>query len=159
MGNHSTTACEQIVSDRFFLSIFPSSKYVFLRLEVGEGGGFEKQFIITFINLSKNTKHPNLISPFHATGLFLYPLKTSENQKFSDVSRGFKKRSMAWNGLMWNQQSSICWKCFQKVKMSENQISKLPGNILKNSSNFKSFSYPIWKQKVFSQTNKKISVW
>ena len=25
------------------------------------------------------------IKPFHAAGLFLYPLKTSENQRFSDV--------------------------------------------------------------------------
>ena len=29
------------------------------------------------------------INPFHETGLFLYPLKTQENQWFSDVSRGY----------------------------------------------------------------------
>ena len=38
--------------------------------------------------------------PFHATGLILYPLKTSENQMFSDVFRGYRKRSVAWNRLV-----------------------------------------------------------
>ena len=28
-----------------------------------------------------------LFVPFHATGLFLHPLKTSENRKFKDTSR------------------------------------------------------------------------
>ena len=32
---------------------------------------------------------------FYATGLFLYPLKTSENFWFSDVFRGYRKRSLA----------------------------------------------------------------
>ena len=35
------------------------------------------------------------INPFHATGLFLYPLKTSENHRFSDVFRGYQKRPVA----------------------------------------------------------------
>ena len=41
------------------------------------------------------------INPFLATDLFWYPLKTSENQRFrfSDVFRGYQKRSVAWNGL------------------------------------------------------------
>ena len=38
-------------------------------------------------------------NPFHANGLFPYPLKKSENQRFSDVFRGYRKRPMAWNGL------------------------------------------------------------
>ena len=29
--------------------------------------------------------------PFHATGLFLYPLNTSENQRFSDVFWGIER--------------------------------------------------------------------
>ena len=36
----------------------------------------------------------NFIDPFH-----LYPLKTSENQRFSDVFRGYRKKPVAWNGL------------------------------------------------------------
>ena len=39
------------------------------------------------------------INPFHATGLFRYPLKTSENQRSSDVFRWYRKRLVAWNGL------------------------------------------------------------
>ena len=30
---------------------------------------------------------------FHATDFFLYPLKRSENQSYSDVFRGYRKRS------------------------------------------------------------------
>ena len=40
------------------------------------------------------------INPFHATGLFRYPLKTSEKQRFSDVFRGYRKRPATWNGLI-----------------------------------------------------------
>ena len=42
-----------------------------------------------------------LLNPFHANGLILYLLKTSENQRFSDVFRGYRKRPVAWNGLMY----------------------------------------------------------
>ena len=40
-----------------------------------------------------------LFNPFHAIGLFLYPLKTSENLRFFDVFRGYRKRPVAWKGL------------------------------------------------------------
>ena len=46
--------------------------------------------------------------PFHTTGLFLYPLKTSENQRFS-VFRGYRKRPVAWNG-------SITGSMMQRIK-------------------------------------------
>ena len=36
--------------------------------------------------LSEVVIHMSFINLFHATGLFLYPLKTSENKRFSDVS-------------------------------------------------------------------------
>ena len=39
-----------------------------------------------------DTKTIERVNPFHATGLFLYPLKTSENQRFSDVFRGYRTR-------------------------------------------------------------------
>ena len=35
------------------------------------------------------------VNPFHATGLFRYPLKTSENLWFPDVFRGYRKRLVA----------------------------------------------------------------
>ena len=31
--------------------------------------------------------------------IYLYPLEISENQRFSDVSRGYRKRTVVWNGL------------------------------------------------------------
>ena len=34
------------------------------------------------------------LKPFHGTGFFLYPLKT-ENQRFSNVFRGYGKRPVA----------------------------------------------------------------
>ena len=40
-----------------------------------------------------------IINPFHVTDLLLYPLKTLENQMFSDVFRGYQKRSVVRNGL------------------------------------------------------------
>ena len=43
----------------------------------------------------------SLINSFHATVLFLYPLKISENFWFSDVFRGYRKRPVAWNRLTW----------------------------------------------------------
>ena len=35
------------------------------------------------------------VNSFHANGLFRYPLKTSENQRFSDVFKGYQKRPVA----------------------------------------------------------------
>ena len=37
---------------------------------------------------------------FRLTGLFLYPLKTSKNQQFSDAFRGYRKRTVALNELI-----------------------------------------------------------
>lgn len=39
------------------------------------------------------------IITFHYTGLFLYPLKTLENQSFSDVFKEYKMKSVTWNEL------------------------------------------------------------
>ena len=36
----------------------------------------------------------------HATGLFLYPLKASENLWIFDVFRWYREKTVAWNGLM-----------------------------------------------------------
>ena len=44
--------------------------------------------------------HYNVINQFQVTGLFLYPLKISENQRFSDVFRVYRKRPVAWNWLI-----------------------------------------------------------
>ena len=35
------------------------------------------------------------LNPFNATGLLRYSLKTSENRRFSEVFRGYRKRPVA----------------------------------------------------------------
>ena len=47
-------------------------------------------------------------NPFHEAILFLYPLKILENQKFADVFRGYRKRSITWSLLSTHAQ--IVWK-------------------------------------------------
>ena len=41
-----------------------------------------------------------IFNPFYVPGLFLYFLKTSKNFWFSGVFRGYRKRPVAWNGLI-----------------------------------------------------------
>ena len=40
-----------------------------------------------------------IFQPISCHWSLLIPPKTSENYRFSDVFRGYQKRSMAWNGL------------------------------------------------------------
>ena len=49
------------------------------------------------------------INPFHATALFPHHLKTSENQRFSDVFRGYTKRSVAKIGLFFGDNVPLPW--------------------------------------------------
>ena len=50
-----------------------------------------------------------LFDLFYGSGLFLYPLKTSENQRFFDIFRGYRKRAESWNGLIVTSQwSNLC---------------------------------------------------
>ena len=45
----------------------------------------------------RHTVYSKIVNPFHATGLFLYPLKKLENLWFF---KGFSKQPAAWNVLM-----------------------------------------------------------
>ena len=38
-------------------------------------------------------------NPFQPDVPFLYPLKTSENKRFSDIFRGYRNRTPGWNVL------------------------------------------------------------
>ena len=53
-----------------------------------------------FYMLLLSPQQTYFLNSFHATDLFEYPQKTSENHRFSDVFRGYPKRSVAWNGLI-----------------------------------------------------------
>ena len=48
-----------------------------------------------------------IINPFYTTGLFLYPLNALENQGFSDVFRGYRKKPVTWNGLSGSMMNLI----------------------------------------------------
>ena len=62
-------------------------------------------------------------NPFHATGLFLYPLKT-ENQKFSDVFRGYRKRSVTWNAFI--RLQIYVFAGLQEIKFRYGRDDKMP---------------------------------
>ena len=40
------------------------------------------------------------INSFHATGLFLYPLKTQRNTRFSDIFRGYRRRPEIYMSIL-----------------------------------------------------------
>ena len=60
-----------------------------------------------------------LFNPIHSTGLFLYPLKTSEKLWFFDVFRGYRKWTAAPNGLIY------VWQGLHYVSVMENIWSVL----------------------------------
>ena len=65
------------------------------------GNCFQKNVII--LKSSYFTDVWNYIYRFvylRATGVFLYPPKTSENQRSSYAFRGYRKRPVTWNGLI-----------------------------------------------------------
>ena len=57
----------------------------------------KKPIFWSFQRLRKKNSGINWFNPIHANVLFLYPLKTSENQSFSDVFRGYRNVTLALN--------------------------------------------------------------
>ena len=53
-----------------------------------------------FRNLTNCFWSARFLNPFYPTGLFPYPLKTSEKQRFPHVFRGYRKRPVTWYGLI-----------------------------------------------------------
>ena len=49
----------------------------------------------------------DLLKLFQVDVPFIHPLKTSENPRFSDVFRGYRKVTLAWNGLIILQVTKI----------------------------------------------------
>ena len=95
-----------------------------LRAKLMESRSALPQILIKYPNNKKTqlqlffTFFGNFFNPFYAIGLFLYPLKTSENLWFSDVFRGYRMRPVSWNALnmIW-RPLSVYWKklCFSKL--------------------------------------------
>ena len=81
----------------------------------------DSQLCFAFATLKKGMAfHPYLenkvfifINQFHATGLFLQPLKRSENKRFPDVCRGHRKRPVTRSGL-----SKIISNSFPAIQIS-----------------------------------------
>ena len=61
-----------------------------------------------------------VINPWEGNISFLYPLKISENQRFSDVFRGYRKEHLTWNELIFcfsdtfreYRKGTLTWKEF-----------------------------------------------
>ena len=75
-----------------------------------------------------------VINPFHATDLFLYPLQKSVIFWFSDVCRGDRKRTMAWNELknetVWQSKNNLKTEVTRKqssLNFTKNDYFLLPG--------------------------------
>lgn len=68
------------------------------RYEVRNGlsGRYQQQRCNVVTRGPKTVFHTTFFNPFLATGLFLCPLKTSENLQFSDTFRGYRKRPVTW---------------------------------------------------------------
>ena len=62
------------------------------------------------------------INLFHATALFLYPLKTSENQGFSDVYRRYRTSVIRQKG----ESQNGCFKKAKHGKFSEKRTFLTP---------------------------------
>ena len=75
MFKHTQTICQQI-ADKLFECV-----WLFCGVGAWRVNGDVSFFFITFDNM------PN-INPFQPEDPFLYPLKTSENQTFSDAFKG-----------------------------------------------------------------------
>ena len=67
---------------------------------IGSGKIQENMYFSSFVFSRKKITTRYSINTSHATGLFLQPLKRSENLWFSDVFRRHRKRPVAWDGLM-----------------------------------------------------------
>ena len=75
-----------------------------------------------FIFLCLKLNNSSFINPFQASISFLYPLKTSENHRFSDIFRGHRNGTLTWNGLIlyavswavsfWGKNCCIQVSCF-----------------------------------------------
>ena len=53
----------------------------------------------TWFLYNRDLRHEK-IKPFSTNIPFLYPLKTAENQRFSDVFRGYRNGTLVWNWLI-----------------------------------------------------------
>ena len=90
---HTTISTIQMLKNQGYYTLLGKLYSLFLSKSI-HWSNKPKYLIITKIN------------PLQANVPILYPLKMSENQRFSDVFRGYKKGTLAWNGLKKTCQTS-----------------------------------------------------
>ena len=77
-----------------------------------------------------------MINPFSINVPLLYPLKTSENLRFSDVFRGYRSRTLFENGLNYNKNCKPKWRFRTPSKnWSSLNIQKLGRGIFRTLTN------------------------
>ena len=52
-----------------------------------------------YTKIKRSEKNEKILSPFNATVPFLYPLKVTENHRFSDIFMGYENGKLALIGL------------------------------------------------------------
>ena len=62
------------------------------------------------------------LTAFHATVLFLYLLKTSENQRFCKVFRGYRKKTVAQSWLLIGEFESYFRGYLKKINFSQRAV-------------------------------------
>ena len=102
--------CTQVFLYHRLLNSYKKRENVLKRLP-GSSEVRVKNAVIYLVTSTEIRKIGN-INPFHANVPFLYSLKMSENQRFSDVFRGYRNETLARKGLI-NQLILIsikhCW--------------------------------------------------
>lgn len=81
--------CERVFYSFFYILFLQTYWYIHFR------------FTLLLLSIDKNlfAIYSHLFNPLCTICLFLYSLKTSQNQEFSDDFRGYVKRPVARNGL------------------------------------------------------------
>ena len=103
----------QILPITLLLFLLNSKKIIYWDIQLADKMNCTRSSSVTCLGLSQTLMmqikvfqgpalfHATLqwLTSFHATGLFLYPLKTRENNLFSDIFWRYRKRPVAWNEL------------------------------------------------------------
>ena len=59
-------------------------------------------FLLAIANLLSKVKTKHFLTHFQQNAPLLYPLKTSENRRFSDIYWGYRSGTLVENGLRWS---------------------------------------------------------
>ena len=75
-----------------------------------------KKYVCEVYSNTRSTNQSTFLNSFMPL-VFLYPQKTSNNQRFSDVFRGYRKKPVVRNGSMnlYLNLNRNAWVCFNQV--------------------------------------------